>query len=45
MTFIEKADQLKPKLIHKDKRPVSVVEVVEQVSRFRDVYRQRCTYK
>ena len=34
MTFIEKADQLKPQLIHTDKKPISVVEVVEQPSAF-----------
>ena len=34
MTFIEKADQLKPQLLHTDKKPISVVEVVEQLSAF-----------
>ena len=34
MTFIEKADQLKPQLLHTDKKPISVVEVVEQPSAF-----------
>lgn len=34
MTFIEKADQLKPQLIHTDKKPISVVEVVEEPSAF-----------
>lgn len=34
MTFIEKADQLKPQLLHTDKKPISVVEVVEEPSAF-----------
>ena len=34
MTFIEKAEKYKPQLLHTDKKPLSVVEVVEQPSAF-----------
>lgn len=30
MMFIEKAEKLKPQLIHTEKRPVFLIEVVEQ---------------